>query len=71
MERRPKNHKVLITGDSHARGCAESLLCEHSETVEVTGNVMPGAGLQNITQAAKNEIRILYFSILLHSGFHR
>jgi hypothetical protein len=55
MERRPKKNKVLIIGDSHARGCAESLLREHSETVAVTGNVMPGARLQNITQAAKNE----------------
>jgi hypothetical protein len=26
---------------------------------EVTGNVMPCAGLQNVTQAAKNEIRRL------------
>jgi hypothetical protein len=56
---RSKTNKVLIIRDSHARGCAANLLREHGEAFEVIGNVMPGAGLQNITQAAKNEIRSL------------
>jgi hypothetical protein len=59
FEQRPKINKVLIIGDSQARGCAVNLLSEHSETLEVIGNVMPGAGLQNITQAVKNEVRSL------------
>jgi hypothetical protein len=58
MEQPPKSNKVPIIGDSHARGCAGNLLREHSKTFEVTGNVRPGAGLQNITQAVKNEIRL-------------
>jgi hypothetical protein len=52
----PKSNKILIIGDSHARSCAVSLLREHSESFELTGNVMPGAGLHNVMQAAKNEI---------------
>jgi hypothetical protein len=56
---RPKSNKILIIGDSHASGCAVSLLREHSESFEVTGNVMLGAGLQNVTQAVKNGIRRL------------
>jgi hypothetical protein len=36
-----------------------NLLHEHSENLEVIGNVMPGAGLQNMMQAAKNEVRSL------------
>jgi hypothetical protein len=49
----------LIVGDSNARGLAENLQCEHKEFLDVNGNVMPGVGLQIITQAAKNEIRSL------------
>jgi hypothetical protein len=59
FEQRPKINKVLILGDIHAKGCAVNLLREHSETLEVIGNVMPGAGLQNIKQAVKNEVRSL------------
>jgi hypothetical protein len=67
---RPKSNKILIIGDSHARGCAVSLLREHSESFEVTGNVMLGAGLQNVMQAAKNEIRGLNHKdyIIIWSG---
>jgi hypothetical protein len=46
----------VIIGDSHARGCAANLLHECGESFEVMGNVIPGAGLLNITQAANNEI---------------
>jgi hypothetical protein len=49
-------NKVLIIGDSHARGCAANFLHECDESFEVMGNVMPGAGLLNITQAANNDI---------------
>lgn len=48
-----KTSKVLIIGDSHARGCAANLLNCHGESFEVTGDMMPGARLQNITQTAK------------------
>jgi hypothetical protein len=46
----------LIIGDSHARSCAANLLHEYGESFEVMGNVMPGEGLLNITQAANMEI---------------
>jgi hypothetical protein len=57
IEQRTKVNKVIIIGDSHARGCAVHLLYEYNETFEVTGNIMPGAGLQHITQTAMNEIK--------------
>jgi hypothetical protein len=51
--------RVTIIGDSHARGCAANLIHECGKSFEVMGNVMPGSGLLNITQAAKKEINEL------------
>jgi isocitrate lyase len=45
--------KVMIIGDSHARGCAANLIHECGKSFEVMGNVILGSGLLNITQAAK------------------
>jgi hypothetical protein len=58
-QRRSKTNKALIIGDSYARGLVANLHCEHREFFYVIGIIMPGAGLQIITQAAKNEIRSL------------
>jgi hypothetical protein len=59
VQQLPSSNKVLIIGGSHARGLAANLQSEHKENFEVIGNVMPGAGLHIITQAAKNDIRSL------------
>jgi hypothetical protein len=67
MKRKPKvkqlqimarsaTNKVSIIGDSHARGCATNLLHEYVKSFEVMGNVMPGAGLLDITQTTNKEI---------------
>jgi lysophospholipase L1-like esterase len=54
-----RTQKIVICGDSHARGCASNLLNRHGESFEVIGNVLPGARLLNITQAAKKELKTL------------
>jgi hypothetical protein len=38
------------------RGCAANLIHECGKSFEVMGNVMPGSGELNITQATKNKI---------------
>jgi hypothetical protein len=51
-----KKHKVIIVGDSHARGCAAELSRNLGETSEITGYVKPGTGLETITNTAREEI---------------
>jgi hypothetical protein len=53
------NEKMLIIGDSHTRGCVANLIHECGKFFEVMGNVMPGSGLLNVTQATKKEINEL------------
>jgi hypothetical protein len=50
---RKNKNKILIIGDSQARGCAPS------KTFEVTGTVIPGSRLDNITSVARREINSL------------
>ena len=52
-------NKILIIGDSQARGCAANLTSSLSKTFEVTGTVMPGSRLDNITSVARCEINSL------------
>jgi lysophospholipase L1-like esterase len=51
-----KKHKVILIGDSHARGCAEKLSNYLGNACEVTGYVSPNTGLDVITNSAKEEI---------------
>jgi hypothetical protein len=44
-----KQHKVVVIGDSHARGCAAKLIENLGESFEVTGFVKPETGLEVIT----------------------
>jgi hypothetical protein len=44
-----KQHKVVVVGDSHARGCAAKLTENLGEAFEVTGFVKPGTSLEVIT----------------------
>ena len=47
--------KILLIGDGHMRGCASELKKYLSPKYEVTGTIMPGSRLQNVTKLAKNE----------------
>jgi hypothetical protein len=51
-----RKKKVLLIGDSHMRGCACELVKYLGPEYEITGTIMPGSRLQNITKLAKNEI---------------
>jgi len=51
-----KSKKIIIIGDSHARGCARDISNCLGKEFEVSGTVMPGAGLAHITILAHGEI---------------
>ena len=51
-----ERNKILITGDSHTKGCAAELLTLLGKTFEVMGAVMPGSRLEYITHLARREI---------------
>jgi hypothetical protein len=51
--------KIIIIGDSHAKGCAANIKQSLGKTAVVTGCVSPGSKLDNITSMAKNEINKL------------
>ena len=55
-KREGSKHKILIIGDSHARGCATEMKAILNKDFEVQGFVYPGAGLKTITSTAKNDI---------------
>jgi hypothetical protein len=58
-EKKLKKKKIVVLGDSHARGCARELASCLGNKFEVNGMVMPGAGLAHISTLAKEEIRNL------------
>ena len=51
--------KIIITGDSHAKGCAANIKQVLGKTTEVAGYVSPGSNLDSITRMANNEINKL------------
>jgi hypothetical protein len=51
-----KKKKIIIIGDSHARGFAREISNCLGKEFEVSGTVMPGAGLALITTLAHGEI---------------
>jgi hypothetical protein len=54
-----QKNKDLIIGDSQARCCASNLASILTKTFEVTGTIMPGSRLNNITSVAHREINRL------------
>jgi hypothetical protein len=50
-----EQQKVIIIGDSHAKGCAAKITHILDRTFEVTGYVKPGTGLEEITNIARKE----------------
>jgi len=55
-----QRNKILITGDSHARGCRAELLNSLGKTPEVMGAVVPGSSLEHITHLARRELSQLH-----------
>ena len=51
-----RKKRILLIGDSHMRGCASKLGEYLGPAYEVTGTIMPGSRLQNVTKLARNEI---------------
>jgi ABC-type uncharacterized transport system YnjBCD ATPase subunit len=54
-----QKNKVVIIGNSQARGCASNLASILAKTFEVTGTIMLGSRLNNITSVAHREISLL------------
>ena len=54
-----KQHKVVILGDSHARGCATGVKHLLSSDFEVFGCINPGAGMKTIKDTASAEVQQL------------
>jgi hypothetical protein len=54
-----KKRKIVIIGNSHARGYAAEISSGLGKDFEVTGTVIPGARLENITNLAAGEISTL------------
>jgi hypothetical protein len=48
--------KVVIIGDSHARGCASILKCSLEDNYKVIGYVKPGASIDTLVSSAKRDI---------------
>ena len=54
-----KRNKVLIIGDSHARGCAQEIRHNLGHDFNVQGNVKPGATLQAIVTTSTDSMKKL------------
>jgi len=50
-------HKIVIIGDSHARGCAAELKSNLDMDFEIQGYIKPGTGLKTISTSAKRDIQ--------------
>jgi hypothetical protein len=48
-----KKHKIIIIGDSHARGGTSGIKYNSEEDFEFQGFVDPGTGVEIITNSAK------------------
>jgi hypothetical protein len=57
---KPRKKRITVTGDSHARGCAQELSHLLGKSFKVKGTVMPGSRLENITLLANKEIKNLH-----------
>jgi len=55
-ERMKRQKKIVVIGDSHSRGLASELKNYLGHEYSISGTIIPGARLNNITQLAKNEL---------------
>ena len=65
-----KKKKIIVISDSHARGCAREISNCLGKEFEVSGTVMPGAGLAHVTTLAQEEIPNLtpYDAVVIWGG---
>jgi UDP-N-acetyl-D-mannosaminuronic acid transferase (WecB/TagA/CpsF family) len=54
-----KQHKVVILGDSHARGCAAGIKDLLGRDFEVFGSINPGDGVKTIKDTANMKVQQL------------
>ena len=54
-----KQHKVLIVGDSHARGCAARVKHLLNNNYEVFGSINPGSGMKGTEDTANVKLQQL------------
>ena len=54
-----KKHKIIVNGDSYARGCVAEIKSNLDENFDVQGYTNPGAGLSAIITSAKGGIQQL------------
>ena len=54
-----KQHKVIILGDSHARGCASEISHLLNNDFEVLGFVNPGTGMKHIKGTSRVKVQLL------------
>jgi hypothetical protein len=52
-------NKIIMIGDSHTRGLTSEIKNHLGREYSTSSTFMPGAGLQNITNLAKNEVKTL------------
>ena len=62
--------KIIVISDSHARGCAREISNYLGKEVDVSGTVMPGAGLAHIVNLAQEDISNLspYDAVVIWGG---
>jgi hypothetical protein len=60
--------KVVIIGDSHARGCATKLKCSLKDNYKVIGYVKPGTSIDTLISSAKMDIENLKIRRMFWEG---
>jgi hypothetical protein len=51
-----KGHKIVIIGNSHARGCASTVKHNLNDSYKSSGFVKPGANIATLTSSATGDI---------------
>jgi hypothetical protein len=54
-----KKQKIIIMGDSHARGLAKELKYKLNHEFEVQGIIKPGSTLENLVKTTCSDLRTL------------
>ena len=67
-KQKEKKHTIIVTGDSHAQGCAAEIKSNLDEDFKVQGFVNPGTGLNTIITSAKRDIQQLSKQDLVVAG---
>jgi hypothetical protein len=49
-------HKVLILGDSHAKGCVSEVRNQSKNEYEVSGFINPESEVQNVKESTKTKM---------------